>query len=289
MGIYDVSVSGLPGSLREKITVVRDVDALNRSIACEFADLLEEKTERDEMLNAIVPVGPLDFRYFVDEVRRRGLSCRNLRSINMDEYLDNSGRWIEKEHPLSFRRYMEESFFSLLPDRDRPLPENIVFPDPYDPGSLTKLIDEIGGADIFWSGFGISGHVAFNDPPGMVGEPDDLDSFRESRTRIIHVGEMSTTQMLMGATDGNSEVLPRRAITMGMYEILKTKKLHLTFMRSWHAGVWRRALLGPVTQSFPGSLVQMHPDLEVTMTLLASQVPRINTLQATGEAGSSAS
>lgn len=283
MGIYDVKVDEVGRPLSDKITVVADVDALNRRIAAEFGDLLEEKTQRGELLTILAPVGALDYRYFVKEAERRGLSCANLRSINMDEYLDDSGDWIPKTHPLSFRRFMDETFFSLLPQKNRPKPENIVFPDPTDPDAVTQLIDEIGGADVFWSGFGISGHVAFNDPPVMLGEPDDLESFRQSRTRAIEIGEMSTTQMLMGATDGNSEILPRRAVTLGMYEILRTKRMHLTFMRNWHAGVWRRALLGPVTQRFPGSLTQTHPNLAITMTELAAALPRVNTLQATGE------
>jgi hypothetical protein len=68
-----------------------------------------------------------------------------------------------------------------------------------------------------------------------------------------------------------------------MYEMLKSRKLHLTFMRNWHAGLWRRALLGPVSQSFPGSLVQEHPNVEITMTELAARLPLVNTAQATGE------
>ena len=68
-----------------------------------------------------------------------------------------------------------------------------------------------------------------------------------------------------------------------MYEMLKSKRFHLTFMRSWHAGLWRRALLGPVTQEFPGSLLQEHQNCYVTMTELAAAPPLVNTAQATGE------
>jgi glucosamine-6-phosphate deaminase len=54
-------------------------------------------------------------------------------------------------------------------------------------------------------------------------------------------------------------------------------------MRNWHAGLWRRAFLGPVTQEFPGSLLQEHPNLTITMTELAAAVPMVHTAQATGE------
>ncbi len=281
--IYALTVERLPGELRNRITVVENVDALNRRIAAEFADLLAEKQARNEVLTAICPVGPLDYRYFAREVVQRGLSCRGLRTINMDEYLDEQDQLVPLEHPLSFRRFMEETFFSQLPDGARPLPENIIFPDPDAPEKVTELLDGIGGADICWAGFGITGHVAFNDPPSLTGEPDDLASFRDCRTRKLTISGPSMAQMAMGGTNGNMDIIPKRAITVGMHELLQAKRFHLTFMRNWHAGLWRRALLGPITPEFPGSLLQEHPNLTITMTKLAAAPPVLNTAQATGE------
>ena len=283
MNIYEQRVEDLPGKWKNLTTVVPDVDSLNRRIASEFGDLLEEKSRKKELLTIIAPVGPLDYGYFAREAINRNLDCRFLRCINMDEYLDEKDTWISTDHPLGFRRFMEETFFSHLPEDKRPLPENIIFPDPVNPERVTGLIDEIGGADICWGGFGITGHLAFNDPPEMLGEPTDLESFKNSKCRKLTVSPMATGQMAMGGTDGNLDIIPTRAVTLGMYELLKSKKLHLTFMRKWHAGLWRKAILEPVTSSFPGSLVQLHNNVEITMTELAAQIPRVNTSQETGE------
>ena len=280
---YELTVNELPERWQGILTVVPTVGDLHRRVAVEFADLLENAIAANRMLTVICPVGPLDYRAVAAEIRRRGLSCEGLRTINMDEYLAPDGNLIPVTHPLSFRRFMEETFFANLPKGSRPAPENVMFPDPDVPGEVTALIDEIGGADICWAGFGITGHVAFNDPPGMTGEPDDLDHFRSCKTRKVTISPMSTAQMAMGGTNGNTEILPRRAVTVGMYEMLKSRRFHLTFMRNWHAGLWRRALLGPVTPSFPGSLLQEHPSLTITMTALAAAPPMVNTAQATGE------
>jgi glucosamine-6-phosphate deaminase len=283
MDIYSLTVEELPPSLKGKVTVVPSVADLNRAVAAEFADALEQKQRKREMLTVIAPVGPLDYRYFAAEVKRRSLSCRHLRTINMDEYLDEQDRLISIDHPLSFRRFMEQTFFSQLdPDR-RPEPGNIVFPDPKHPERVTELIDRIGGADILWGGLGITGHLAFNDPPAMLGEAEDLESFRNCRTRALTISPMSRAQMAMGGTNGNLDILPRRAVTVGMYEMLKSNQIHLTFMRSWHAGLWRRALLGEVSSAFPGSLVQEHPNYRLTVTELAAAVPLLDVAQATGE------
>ena len=284
MSIYELGVEDLNPRLRSATTVVEDSDALNRLVAAEFADLLLEKTARGETMTMIAPVGPLDYRFFAEEVRRRRLTCRNLRVVNMDEYLADDGTYVPYDHPLSFHRFMEETFYGRLSAEERPLPENVLFPDPRDPGATTRLFQEIGGADICWAGFGLTGHVAFNDPPAMLGEPGDLESFRNCRTRSLTVSAVSLAQMVMGGSNGNWEIVPAQAVTLGMYELLMSRRLHLTFMRSWHAGLWRRALFGPVTSAFPGSLVQGHPDLRITMTELAARPPVINTAQARGEA-----
>jgi glucosamine-6-phosphate deaminase len=262
---------------------VENLDALNGAVASEFADALEEKQKAGQMLTVIAPVGPLDYRYFAAEVKRRSLSCKNLRTINMDEYLDDRDRLISIEHPLSFRRFMEQTFFSQLDPEARPDEQNIIFPDPARPQAVTELIDSIGGADLCWGGFGITGHFAFNDPPAMLGEPQDLERFRNCKTRKLTISPMSRAQMAMGGTNGNLDILPERAVTIGMYEMLKSKRIHLTFMRSWHAGLWRRALLGEVTSAFPGSLIQEHPNYHVTLTELAAKPPLLNVAQATGE------
>jgi glucosamine-6-phosphate deaminase len=283
MNIYLKSAGELPERIREKTEIVKTVEDFNVCIAKEFCNLLDEKQKKGEIFTAICPVGPLDYRYFAEEAKKRRLSCKNLRTINMDEYLDENEKLIPLSHPLSFRRFMEETFFSHLDKNDRPLDENIIFPNPDEPEKVTKLIDSIGGADICWAGFGITGHVAFNDPPQMTGEPDDLDSFRRCKTRKVTICPMATAQMAMGGTNGNLDILPVRAVTVGMYEILKSRKIHLTFMRNWHAGLWRKAMFGPVTSSFPGSLLQEHPDLSITLTELAAKPPTVNTAQATGE------
>ena len=148
MDIYQMRVSDLDDNLKKRIQVVPDQNALNKKIAGEFTDILEEKTKKNEPATFILPVGPLDYRFFVREIKKRNLTCRNLRTINMDEYLDDNDRFIPTSHPLSFHRFMDETFFSLLEDEEKPLPENIIFPEPDCPEKITRLIDSSGGADV---------------------------------------------------------------------------------------------------------------------------------------------
>jgi glucosamine-6-phosphate deaminase len=113
-------------------------------------------------------------------------------------------------------------------------------------------------------------------------EACDDEQVRNSRTRVVTICPESQAQMCMGGTAGNWEIIPERAATLGMYELMLSKKIHLTFMRSWHAGVLRRALFGEVSGRCPGSFIQQHPRVEVTITELAAAVPPIHVAQAIG-------
>jgi glucosamine-6-phosphate deaminase len=185
---------------------------------------------------------------------------------------------------LSFRRFIQQTLINPLFPKLRPNPNNVRFPDPNEPEASTALVELFGGADICYGGMGISGHFAFNDPP-EPGERVDDAAIRDSRTRRVTISRESATQMAMGGVNGNWDILPRRAVTLGMYELLRSKRIHLTFMRSWHSGVMRRALFGPITGIFPGSFVQGHPQVEVTVTKLAASIPLCNVAQMTGEGG----
>lgn len=263
-------------------TLVDNVDELNRRVARQAVDLIQAANAANRPLLMIVPVGPLDYTYWARLCNEENVSCAGLSTICMDEYLDDADGPIPVNHPLSFRAFVQRTLIDPLRSKLRPDPANVRFPDPHEPGASTALVERFGGADICFGGMGITGHFAFNDPP-EPGEPVVDDDVRRSRTRTLTISRESTTQMAMGGVDGNWDILPRRAVTLGMYELLLSKRIHLTFMRSWHAGVLRRALFGPVTGRFPGSFVQDHPRVEITITRLAARVPLCNLAQATGE------
>jgi glucosamine-6-phosphate deaminase len=271
------------GRLRPfKFELVPTLDALNRKIAREVVDAIKAAAKANRQLLLILPVGPLDYGYWARLCNTENVSCAPLVTLSMDEYLDEHDRYIPEDHPLSFCRFIKSTLVEALAPKLRPDPANVRFPDPRDPASTTALVESFGGADICFGGMGITGHLAFNDPP-EPGAPVDDAAVRGSRTRCLTIMRESATQMALGGVNGNWDILPRRAVTLGLHELLLSKKLHLTFMRSWHAGVLRRALFGPVTARCPGSFAQEHRNVEVTVTKLAATPPLCNVAQATGE------
>ena len=265
-----------------RFNLVANRDELSRKIARVAVDAILEAGRENRQVLMILPVGPLEYRHWAELCNQEGVSCAPLVTMNMDEYLDERDAYVGMDHPLSFRRFIQQGLVDSLNPKLRPDPENVRFPDPDEPETATALIESFGGADICFGGMGINGHLAFNDPP-EPGMPVIDEEVRGSRTRCLTISRESATQMALGGVQGNWDILPGRAVTLGMYELLLSKKLHLTFMRSWHSGVLRRALFGPVTGRFPGSFVQEHANVEVTLTRLAADPPLSDVAQATGQ------
>lgn len=262
--------------------LVENTDALNQRITRIAVDAIRQANDAGREVFMIVPVGPIDLSYWADLCNQQNVTCAALKLITMDENLTDAGQPVSMDHPLSFRGYVEHAFVQQLKPGLRPDPANVQSPDPVEPEKSTEMIESHGGADLCFGGCGITGHFAFNDPP----EPDEPckdDEVRNWKTRALTIARESITQMCMGGTDGNWDIIPTRAVTLGMYELLMTKKIHLTFMRNWHAGVLRRVLFGPMNGRCPGSFIQQHPNFDVTLTHLAAATPRLNLLQATGE------
>ena len=259
---------------------VRTHEDMCRIIAEEIVGLIETNAAQGKMTKLILPVGPFDYTYLARLCNQRGVSCESLVIFSMDEYCYPDGSAIPMDHPLSFRAFYQRTLLDVL-DEDKKLPpDQLILPDPQDLDMVCRKMEQFGQIDITYAGFGINGHIAFNSPPR---QHMDVESFRSTTTRILELREGDMVQMAMGGTAGNLEIIPPKAVTLGLKELLRARKMHLTFMRSWHAGVLRRALFGPVTADFPGSLVQLHDDVCATVTDLAAALPPFSLLQSPGK------
>ena len=146
------------------IQVLADNDAVFQAIAREMADEIQRKNALGERTVFICPVGPVgQYPYFVDLVNQGNISLKNVWFLNMDEYLTDEKEWVGKDHPLSFRGFMDRTVYTKIRPELLMPQEQRVFPDPKDPERMTRLVEELGGVDICFGGIGINGHLAFNE------------------------------------------------------------------------------------------------------------------------------
>ena len=255
-----------------------EVVADGAALAWHFADTIvaefqEAKSRARSFIAFIVPVGPIgQFELFAQRCNEMQISLRDLVLINMDEYLTAEGDYVPTSEALSFRSHMERALWSRLDPALAPPPAHRHFPDPRDPQATNRLIERCGGVDVTFGGVGITGHLAFNDPP-EPGETVDNEAFASLPTRVVALSRETRTINAVTATRGNIDRIPRTAVTVGMKEILGARKIRLYLNRSWQCAIVRKLLHGPITAAVPASLVRRYPDVHVTMTTEVTQLP----------------
>jgi glucosamine-6-phosphate deaminase len=265
----------LARSARISFEVLPDNGSLIARFAADlFQEYLSAKAAGREKVVFILPVGPVgQYEILADRCNREKVSLRDLVAINMDEYLTPDGRdFIPLTDPLSFRRHMEEHFYRRLNSQLAPPAEHRVFPHPLDLSRVPQLIAGFGGCDACFGGVGITGHVAFNDPP-EPGEQTPLEEFRNLPTRVVRLSRETRLINSVTTCRGNIDRIPELAVTVGIKEILESRKVRLYLNRTWQSAIVRKILHGPVTPSVPGSLLQNHPDVRFVLADYVTALP----------------
>jgi glucosamine-6-phosphate deaminase len=258
-----------------KLEILPDDSTLIHRFA---ADIITEyqaaKSAGREKVVFILPVGPVGQYDLVAQIcNEKRINLSDLVIINMDEYLTPDGsEFISSNDPLSFHRHMEDHFYRKLDQELCPPLSQRIFPSPADLEAVPQLIEDLGGCDVCFGGIGITGHVAFNDPP-EPGERITLESFAALSTRVVSLSRETLLINSVTTCRGNIDRIPKLAVTVGMKEILDSFKVRIYLNRHWQSAIVRKILHGPVTPNVPASLLQNHPDVFFAITDYVAEIP----------------
>ena len=131
-------------------------------------------------------------------------------------------RGLPKEHPESYWSFMHRNLF----DKVNIDPAKINLPD-----------------------IGHDGHIGFNEP----GEAFELETHCVNLTA-------ETIEANKRFFDGNVDLVPKQAYTMGIKTIMQARKVLMVANGKGKAEIIKKAFFGPVTPEVPASILQMHPD-----------------------------
>lgn len=273
MDYRTIPAKELGAGSRIKVELCENEVDLYWKMAMEFTESIEANNLKGEETVMIIPYGPIGpYSRFVYLVNKNRISMKNCWFINMDEYLDDNGKYLPVTHPLSFRGGMDRVLYSQVdPELNVPKAQRF-FPEPGDEGRVLALIREHGKLDMCWGGVGITGHIAFNEPP-EPGEACTDEEFLERPTRILKLARETRTINAYMNAGADLDGIPGTCITVGMKEIFMARKVRMCMPRDWNAAMLRKALHGPVSCRVPCSLFQRHPDAKIYSTMEAANTP----------------
>ncbi len=128
-----------------------------------------------------------------------------------------------------------------------------------------KSLNKKGGLDYLLLGLGSKGNVGFNMPGSSL----------HSQTRLVMLDGDSRKDIARNF--GSLDKVPVSAITMGLSDMMGSKKIALVAWSEQKAESVRDIVEGPVTDMVPGSILQTHPEAKVFVDLAAaSELTRIS-------------
>ena len=169
------------------------------------------------------------------------ISFKNVKSVNLDEYVG-----LSPEHDQSYAYFMNENLFKHI-DIDMAntnLPNGLAADPVEECKRYNGVIKSMGGVDIQLLGIGNNGHIGFNEPN---------DHFFKT-TILVELAESTI--------DANSrffasrDLVPTKAFSMGIGQIMEAKKILLVAFGKGKADVLEKAVFGPVTPAVPASILQ---------------------------------
>jgi len=264
VNFYEINEDEVLNNSWIRVHLVESKIDIYNGIARVIANKLKENNQKGTIASFILPVGPTgQYQRFAAICNAERISCKNLITINMDEYLDDNDSYIPENHLLSFRGFMRKNLFNLLDDDLKVKPENIYFPDPDNTGEIENVIEELGGVDVCFGGVGINGHIAFNEP--MDESLVTVGEFRRLKTRVLDVSR-DTIVVNSLKYGGHTEFIPKRCITIGMAEMFMAKELKFYLEHDWQSAVLRKAIFLDTTPSFPVTFLKEHKNSNITVS-----------------------
>lgn len=214
----------------------------------------------------IVPVGPTDqYPILAKLVNQLRVSLKNVYFFNMDEYMWDAQTMIESTHPMSFKKRMQTEFYDRV-DAELVMPASQrLFPAAEDPAAYDRLIEELGGVDLCLGGLGINGHLAFNEAE-EEGSPVTAEMFGKLGTRVLPITRETCTINAYGYQRGDLRGMPAWCITIGMKQILASRKVYIALNRPWQHGIFKHVLNDEIQPQIPATLLKTNPNVTFCLT-----------------------
>lgn len=251
-----------------------DSAEMGKLMARELVDEIQAHDKKGEDTRAIIPCGPSCwYKPFTDLVNAERVSLKRVVVFHMDECLDWQARELPRNHPYSFRGFMERDFYGPVNPELAVPEENRIW---LNADNVREVQEKIRAAaiDITYGGWGQDGHVAYNQTRR---HPFSHVTVEQVRNSIVRVQEnnLDTIIALAQRTFGGAyQFVPPMSVTLGMKECLSAKKIRLfSDTGAWKQTALRVALFAPVTAEYPITLVQEHPDALLTATRETARHP----------------
>src|SRR5258706_3618516 len=248
-----------------EIHVTHDPIELGKAAGSGAATFIRKAIAKKGIANIILATGTSQFETLNQLVAEPDIAWNKVIMFHLDEYIG-----LPITSPASFRRYLTERFLSKVPTLKAAYLINGERDAEAECDRISDLIRK-HPIDVALVGVGENGHLAFNDPPA--------DFETEVPYIIVALDEACRRQQLGEGWFRSMEEVPRRAISMSVKQILKSKQIICSVPDKRKAKAVKDSVEHPVSNLFPASILQSHSGcalfLDTASSSLLTQDPKL--------------
>ena len=208
------------------------------------AQVIRAAIKKNGSANIILATGTSQFET-LKQLIQEDVDWKQVTMFHLDEYIG-----LPESSPASFRKYLKERFIQ----KTGGLKQTHFINGEADPAEECMRLNEIiqnTAIDVALLGIGENGHLGFNDPPA--------DFETEKAFIVVTLDEKCRRQQLGEGWFQGIDDVPSQAITMSVKQIMKSAQIICSVPDSRKAQAVKDCFENPVSNLFPGSILQEHP------------------------------
>ena len=226
-----------------RIRILDDRDSLGKAAAAQAALAMQRALSTHGRARIIGASAASQFEFLEALIATPGIDWKLVELFHLDEYIG-----LPMTHPASFCKFLQDRLISKTGITNYHLlngEEN-----PSDVIRRTNAAISKTPVDVAFVGIGENGHLAFNDPPA--------DFETEEPYIVVNLDDACRRQQVGEGWFPNFDAVPKRAISMSVRQVLKSKEILAIVPGPKKAQAIKACFDGPISTMAPSSILRTH-------------------------------
>ena len=229
------------------VKVYENKNSMGKAAAEEAAKILVDAIRKKGKATFIAATGASQFEFLENLTSISSIDWSKTSMFHLDEYVG-----LPETHPASFIRYLKERLINKVHPGNVYLIRGDAKSPELECERLGKIIIQ-KEIDVAFVGIGENGHLAFNDPPA------DFDT--EKPYLVVNLDDACRKQQLGEGWFKRFDEVPKKAISMSIHQIMKSKNIICTVPDKRKAKAVKNCLEEEISPLYPASILRKNPQV----------------------------
>jgi glucosamine-6-phosphate deaminase len=231
-----------------RIRILESRDSLGKAAAAQAALAMQRALSARGHVRIIGASAASQFEFLEQLIATPGIDWKHVELFHLDEYIG-----LSMTHPASFCKFLQDRLISKTGITNYHLLNGEE--DPAEVIRRTNAAISTAPIDVAFVGIGENGHLAFNDPPA------DFDTAEPYI--VVNLDDACRRQQVGEGWFPNFDAVPKRAISMSVRQVLKSKEILAIVPGPKKAQAIKACFDGPVTPTAPSSILRTHDNATI--------------------------